>query len=341
MEERKKIIKIGALAVFAMVALYWGINFLRGNNLFSAEQEFYALYDKVDGLSPSSIVTMNGFKVGQVNEIHFTDDGSNRLVVQFSVGEKYKVPKNSYAYIYSSDIMGTKAIKLELKKDSLFHKSGDTLKSAIEGDLKDQVSMQMLPLKYKIEDLLGSTDSVLSVVQNIFNQQTRENLSKSFASVKNAIRNLENTTYTLDTFVTQQKTQMGNIIDNTASITQNLKNNNEKITQTLNNLSAFSDSLKNSDIKETIAETNAAVFKLNAILEKINSGEGTISQILNNDTLYTYIANVTINLNKLLRDIRKNPKRYVHFSAIDMGRTVYEIEKKDFKHKKENKKQEK
>lgn len=337
MEDKKKIIKIGILALSTLIALYWGVNYLSGNNLFSHEQEFYAIYNKVDGLTPSSIVSINGLKVGQVKDIYFKEDGSNKLMVIFSVGKQYKIAQNSIAYIYSADIMGTKAIKLELKKDSVFHVSGDTLNSGIEGDLKDQVSMQMLPLKYKIEDLLGSTDSVLAVVQNIFNKQTRENLSKSFASVKNTIKNLESTTSTLDTLMTNQKTKMGEIIGNTASVTANLKNNNEKITKTLSNLLAFTDSLSQSNIKQTIQKTNTSVSKLNEILEKMNSGEGTISQLLNNDTLYNYVVNVTVNLNKLLRDLRKNPKRYVHFSAVDMGRTVYKVEREE-KGKKANKK---
>lgn len=337
MEDKKKIIKIGILALSTLIALYWGVNYLSGNNLFSHEQEFYAIYNKVDGLTPSSIVSINGLKVGQVKDIYFKEDGSNKLIVIFSVGKQYKIAQNSIAYIYSADIMGTKAIKLELKKDTVFYVSGDTLNSGIEGDLKDQVSMQMLPLKYKIEDLLGSTDSVLAVVQNIFNKQTRENLSKSFASVKNTIKNLESTTSTLDTLMTNQKTKMGEIIGNTASVTANLKKNNEKITKTLSNLLAFTDSLSQSNIKQTIQKTNTSVSKLNEILEKMNSGEGTISQLLNNDTLYNYVVNVTVNLNKLLRDLRKNPKRYVHFSAVDMGRTVYKVEREE-KGKKANKK---
>ena len=196
----------------------------------------------------------------------------------------------------------------------------------------------MLPLKYKIEDLLGSTDSVLAVVQNIFNEQTRENLSKSFASIKNTIKNLQSATSTLDTFMTDQKTKMGEIIGNTASVTANLRNNNEKITKSLSNLMAFTDSLSQSDIKQTIQKTNTSVLKLNEILEKMNSGEGTISQLLNNDTLYNYVVNVTVNLNKLLRDLRKNPKRYVHFSAVDLGRTVYKVEKEEKDKKKSKKK---
>ncbi len=336
MENKKKFIKIGALVIFAFSALYWGVNYLRGNNLFSTEQEFFALYSKVDGLSPSSIVSINGFKVGQVNDIHFSPDGSNRLVVVFTIGEKYKIPKKSLAYIYSSDIMGTKAIKLEIKRDSLLYHSGDTLKSAIEGDFKDQVSMQMLPLKYKIEDLLGSTDSVLAVVQNIFNKQTRENLSKSFASVKTTIKNLENTTFTLDTFMTVQKSKMGSIISNTASITENFKNNNAKISNSMSNLEAFTDSLANSDLKKTITNANAAIIHMNAILKELNTGEGTAAQLLNNDTLYRYIINISLNLNRLLRDLRENPKRYVHFSAIDMGRSVYVVEKKKKEKKKKN-----
>jgi phospholipid/cholesterol/gamma-HCH transport system substrate-binding protein len=337
MGERKKYIKIGLLAIFVSVTLIWGINFLKGNNLFTKDQVFYAIYPKVDGLAPSSLVTINGFKVGQVSTIQFLPDNSGRLIVSFTIGEKYLIPKKTLASIYSSDIMGTKAIKLELSADTSYYHGNDTLSSAIEGDLKDQVSMQMMPLKYKIEDLLMSTDSVLAVVQNIFNEQTRENLSKSFASIKNTIKNLENTTYRLDEFSQNETSTVAAVLSNTASITENLKNNNAHISASLTNLEAFTDSLANSDIKAAIKNTNEAVAQLNTMLYKMNEGDGTMAQLLNNDTLYSYITNVTLNLNKLLRDLRENPKRYVHFSAIDMGRTVLVVDKEKKAKKQEEK----
>ncbi|MCK5537387.1 MAG: MCE family protein [Bacteroidales bacterium] len=327
MEERKKIIKIGVLAIFSFVVLYWGVNFLKGTNVLSKVHNFSAIYNKVDGLTASSVVTINGFKVGQVSQIYFLSDNTSRLMVKFIIGNQYKIPDNAIAYIYSSDIMGTKGIKLVYDADTVYYQDGDTLKSAIEGDLKDQVSVQMLPLKYKIESLLGSTDSVLAVVQNIFNEQTRENLSKSFESIKNTIKNLENTTFRLDSFAQNESSTLEDVMGNVESITANLKLNNDHITASLKNLESFTDSLANSDLKAAIDNANIAVAQLNSVLLKINEGEGTLSQLLNNDTLYTYITNVTLNLNKLIRDVKENPKRYVHFSAIDMGRTVLVVEK--------------
>jgi len=341
MEQRNKFIKIGTLALVAFVLLYWGVSFLKGNNIFTDEQQYYAFYDKVDGLSVSSVVTVNGFKVGQVNDIHFIPGGSGKLMVGFTMGGDFNVPLKSVAYIYSSDIMGTKGIKLVYSAEKSFHQSGDTLSSAIEGDLKDQVSMQMLPLKYKVEGLLLSMDSVLAVVQNIFNEQTRENLSQSFASIENTIRNLESTTYQLDFFAKKETGTIEGVLGNVEAITFNLKQSNDDISATLRNLEAFSDSLASSELKDAIQNTNLAVAQLNTMLLAINEGDGTLSQLINNDTLYTYITNVTLNLNRLLRDLRENPKRYVHFSAIDMGRTVLVVEKEKEEPKEKEKKKKK
>lgn len=315
--------KIGLVVIGAIVILIWGVSFLKGFNIFSSEQSFYASYKRVDGLKKSSYVTLKGFKVGQIKSIRFNNASAEQLVVQFSISEDFKLPKNTIAHIESSDIMGTKQIKLVPGNSKNILQPGDTLTGSIEGDLKEQVSMQMLPLKKKAEKLMSGVDSVLTVIQYIFNENTRDNLTRSFGSIEHTLKKLENASGTLDTIMTGQKSHLENIISNVDSITTNLKDNNKNVSSILRNFSSISDSLAGADIAQTINNAKLSLKHTNEILDKINSGKGSMGLLLNNDTLYMNLEAASNGLNNLLIDLKNNPKKYMHFSLFDTGKTVY------------------
>ncbi|RUT80008.1 MlaD family protein [Ancylomarina longa] len=329
---------IGLVVVGTVVILIWGVNFLKGFNMLSSEQIFYARYERVDGLKNSSPVTLRGFKIGQIRSIKFNTALANQLIVEFSISDEYKLPSNTIARIVSSDIMGTKEIKLIAGSSKQMLQSGDTIKGNIEGDLKEQVSMQMLPLKRKAEKLMASVDSALSVIQYVFNEKTRENLSQSFSSINTTIKSLEHTSGTLDTIVTGQKSHMENIIANVDSITGNLKDNNKNITKILTNFSTISDSLSGAEIAQTIIQAKQTLQNANQILDKINAGEGSIGMLINNDTLYMNLEAASNNLTNLLIDLKNNPKKYMHFSLFDTGKTVYLKAEKNKKKQNKDKK---
>ena len=244
-------VKVGFLVILTIGIAVWGFQFLKGKNLFESRSTYYVVYDRVDGMDESSPVLINGLKVGLVTDIRFLHDSLNRIIVKMLIDNEFKIPDSSIAEIYGADLMGSKAIRLNFSKiNTKYYKSGDTLFSKIEQDLKSQVSAQMLPLKTKAEELMLSIDSVMSVIQNIFNENTRDNLSKTFSSIKETIKNLERTSISLDTLMQNEKYVLARIFANIESITSNLKNNNEKIALIINNFSAISDSLQKANIKE-------------------------------------------------------------------------------------------
>ncbi len=336
--QRKTFIKIGIIGIISIVLLIWGINFLKGKSFFKDSNVFYVVYHQIDGLTLSSQVVMNGYAIGQVSDIYFDSEKSNSLLVTLEVSSDFFIPENSVAEIYSMDLMGTKAIRI-LRNDStqIAHVNGDTLSGTTEGDFKDQVNMQILPLKRKAEDLISSFDSVLVVIRTVFDENTRMNLSRSFSSISLTLANLERTTFTLDTLVSSEKSKLVAIFSNIESITQNLKNNNENLSHAIKNFSNISDSLAKADLAYTIAKTNSALAHVNDIVNKINNGEGSLALLLNNDTLYRNLDNASYHMNRLLRDIHENPKRYVRFSLIDLGRTKYVVAPDDDIRKKEKK----
>lgn len=294
---------------------------MKGKRFFKDPFYYYVIYNKIDGLELSSPVVINGMKVGKVREINFMPNRKGLLIVRFDLEKKFDIPDSTIAQIYSMDIMGTKAIQLSLGKSKKMHNVGDTLISSMELDLKDAVSAQVLPLKIKAEGLILAVDSILQVIKYIFNENTRDNMKQSFESIKLTVANLESTSKNLDTLVTSERGKLSRIFSNIESISFNLKTNNDKITNILNNFSSLSDTLVKSNIKNVILNADRILSKTNKIIEDINNGKGTIGMLINNDSLYRNLENASNNLNKLVFDINENPKRYVHFSIFDRGRT--------------------
>jgi len=334
---KSAITKIGILVISAIALLIWGVNFLKGKNIFKKEDTYYVIYKDVNGLSISNPVLISGYKVGQVSKIEYIQDTVESFRVSILVEDNYKIRKGSVAQIFSQDIMGSRAIRILMGKEEKFHSSKDTLISSVEGGLVEQVNLEIAPLKKKAESLISSLDSAIIIIREIFNKNTQESLRNTILSIQTTIQNLERSTFTLDTLMSAEKSKLAMIFSNVESITANLKNNNDKISQIINNFSKISDSIAKANIASTLAKADKALLQLNQTLNSINNGQGTVAQLLNNDTLYQNIENASYHMSRLMRDLHENPKRYLHFSVFDLGKTIYESEKEDKKSKKKKK----
>ena len=312
-----KEVKIGLIVIVGIGLFIYGFNFLKGSNLFNHEKTVYAVYTNVDGLLESAIVQLNGMKVGVVKSVDLIpNDKSGKILVIMSISDHVRMPKDSRARIISSDLLGSKAIRVELGSGNQIIRSGDTIKSEIEDDLKTTVDKRIAPLQKKAEGLISSIDSVMVVVQQVLNKQARENLVKSFESIKISIQTFERTSSRLDTLVATQQHKLSNIFSKVESITNNLANNNEKVTHILVNFESISDSLAKSKIRSTVNHANDALADVSLILDKINTGKGSIGMLVNNDSLYRKLDHSAQDLDLLLKDLKEHPKRYVHFSVF-------------------------
>ena len=311
--------KLALTALAAVFILIWGINFLKGSSLFESKSTFYGVYDSVEGLKVSSGVIYRGYQVGQVISIQFTGERFDRVLVKFSVDKGLELPSNTLAMIQSADLMGSKVVALVPGDSHVFAVSGDTLRSQVERGLMEQVSQQMLPLKQKAERLLGSLDSVMLIVQGLFNEETKKNLSNSFGSIDRTLRNLEGASGNLDTLIQGESARISSILQDVNSITGNLRNNNEEISNILGNVSAISDSLRQASLHQTLMSLDYILATTDSIVNKINRGEGTIGALLNDNDLYYNLNQVSENLNRLLVEFRYNPKRFINLSLIDFS----------------------
>jgi phospholipid/cholesterol/gamma-HCH transport system substrate-binding protein len=306
--------KVGILAAFALTLLVIGYNFLKGKDLFTSSNEFVAIYKNVNGIKVSNPVLYNGLAIGRVSDLEL--DSSGKIVAVFSINEDVNIPDNSIAKITSTDLLGSKAVELIIGDSKTYLEDGDTISSGIELSLAESVNSQVLPVKAKAEKLLSTMDSILISVQYILNPNFRSNIDKSFASIKRSIETLEVTTTRVDTFVKYQSARFKVISANVESITTNLKNNNQKITDILTNLDQITDSLAKSNILQTINNANKAIADVAVITQKINRGEGSMGLLINDKKLYENLNNSASDLDKLLLDIKQNPKRYISFSVF-------------------------
>lgn len=303
--------------IISLVLLVIGVTYLKGINLFANEKKFHAVYANVDGLGPSNPVVLNGLKIGQVKGVDFAPKGDGSIVVSFTIDKKeLNIPADSRAKIFSSDFFGSKAIDIVLGDSTAFATDGDTLISEIEIGLAEAVRKELAPLKQKTDELISGVDDIITNLNAVFNDDATQGLPKVFTSLQSTMENLEKTSIRLDETIAENQTTVGAIFKNVESITKNLSNNNEKLSNIISNFDAVSDSLAKVSFASTIAKADKALLSFAEITDKINKGEGSLAQLINNDTLHTSLLETNKEVQYLINDLYMNPWRYVHVSIF-------------------------
>ena len=308
-----KELKIGFVALLAIVALFIGVNYLKGLDVLNPSRKFYAKYENIGGLKVGSSVFVNGYQVGMVSNIDLLANENQQLLVTISIEKDFDIPKNSILKIVNQDLMGTKSINLILGDAASFAVDEDTLISGMEGSLQQEVSAQILPLKIKTEELIGSIDSVMTIITAILDKDARENLSNSLQSLDQTFLLMNQSMIKVNQIVDQNDERI-------SSIVKNLEANNDEITNILKNFSNISDDIAQSNIKNLLTSLSAAS-------KKINDSEGSLGMLINDKDLYLNLEKSSKELEALIKDIKANPKRYVSFSIIG-GSTPTQQEKK-------------
>ena len=317
MNRISKEFKSGFIFLLAIIFLVYGLKYLKGLNVFQTNKPYYAIYDDIDGLQIGSSIRLNGFNVGMVNNIILNSD--NNLVVTLNIDGLDNIPENSICKIVNQDLMGTKGVSLILGQSNSFANSGDTLLGRVENSLQDEVNAQILPLKNKAEGLIGSVDSLLTIVTAVLNKNTRNSLSNSIKSLDETFAILSKTMVKIDSMVYDNDARVSKVLSNLESITTNLNDSNSGIKPILYNLSSISDTLSN-------ANFGSLVNNINTISNNINSGSGSLTKLMNDEKLYNNLEKSTSELAELIEDIKNNPKRYVNFSIL--GGTNKSFEKR-------------
>lgn len=308
-----KELKVGVVFVLATAVLIWGLMYLKGLELLKTSRTFYAQYEDVNGLVAANPVIIKGLQVGQVKKVYFNPENPTKIIAELYILGDYPITKNSVARIVRASLLGAHQVELVIGDSKEMAQDEDTLVSALEEGFGEA---QLLPLKTKAENLISSFDSIAIIVKEVMNKETRDNLQASIRHIRETLANLSGITNNLDTLVGAEKKNLAGIIRNMESISGNLRNSNDKITNVISNFSDISDSLAKARIPMTIARVNTAVADLDSVLVKINRGEGSVGQLVNNEQLYKEIEKAARDLNLLLEDIKANPKKYLKFSVF-------------------------
>ncbi|QIL41999.1 MCE family protein [Pedobacter sp. HDW13] len=305
--------KVGILAAFAIALLIIGYNFLKGNSIFSNETTLFAKYTRVDGLTVSKPILINGYQIGRVAKLELQTDGT--IIATLSINSKYEIPENSIARLEGTDLLGSKAIVMSLGNSKKMAEDGYTLNANVEKGLMEQVQ----PVQKKAELIIGKMDSILSSVNSILNPNFQKNVDKSFNSIAGTLASLETTSKKVDGLVGSESARIEAIFKNVEGITANLNNNNKKISDILTNINTVTDKFAAANFKQTLDNANNAIADLQSVISGIKDGKGSLGLLLNDNKMYENLNNASKNLDALMIDLKANPKRYVHFSVFGGG----------------------
>lgn len=312
----RKEVTIGLSFAGTIILFIWGFNFLKGTDLFSPKREFFALYNNVGGLVVSNPVVISGVKVGTISSVKFHPGDNGLVVVKMLLTTDFPIPSDSRAKIYSSDLMGSKAVEIVLGGNAALAVSGDTLTGEIATGLTDQLVSELVPLKDRAEAMMVHADSVLVALNNVLTPSSQEKLRHTLVSLDKTMIQVEGMTTRLNTILGNQQLSIEGILKNTESFTANLKANNQNITKLIANLERVSDSLASAPLGRTLNELEGTVARANLLLKGIEEGQGTAGQLLKSDSLYKALNRSALNLEVLLKDLKENPERYVKFSLF-------------------------
>jgi len=311
--KNKNEIKTGFLVVIGIGLFIFGFSYLKSNDIFVGDRTFYAVYDDVEGVVNGTPVTVNGFPVGSIQDISFFKN--NNLLVKFRIENDLSFSINSIAQIYEAGLIGGKALAIIPANDnSRIAVSKDTLKSSVAPGLTELVNDKLTPLQENIEAMILSANEVLGKVSLIFDDSTRTNLKTSVSDFTETIRDLKETSAMIKSVIKSNKLNIDQTIDNVLDISTNFS----KISKTINQ----------SELDLIISNFKIFSNDLALILEKINDSNGTISKLIENDTLFQNLNNASKSIDLLLEDIRLNPKRYIHFSIFGKKDKVYQSKSK-------------
>lgn len=296
---------IGISVAAMLLILIFGINYLKGINLFKASNYYYASYTNVAGLAQSAPVTINGYKVGLVREIDYEYNNPGHVRVEMSLDKKLRVPKDTKAVLVC-DMLGTATIQLQMANSTDFHDVGDVLVGETAPGLLDGVQKDVMPslgaVMTKIDSLLTSLNYIVSnpALVNSVNR-----LDDIMAHVETSSANLDKTLASMPLIATDA----GVTMKNATEISKNLQ-------AISSDLSVVSSQLKNMPIDSTLTNVYQITESLESMTKQLNSTNSSLGLLLNDRGLYDNLNGSAASLDSLLRDVKKNPKRYISIKLL-------------------------
>ena len=299
-----KEIKVGLLAVVTLAMLYFGFRFLKGSDFFSSTKKYQVIYDNIDGLVASNPVRINGLSVGQVKAIKILQDQGNKMLVTLELQKDILVTTGTEAILSDDGLLGGKEIQLSIKSGRPELEDGGMLVSAKETGLTSLIREKTLPV-------LNNVDSLTYQLNRVVGQfdQTGAVLKQTLQSASTGMRTLELT-------VNENRAGLRATLANVNNLAKSLNETERQLNPILAKADNLVDSLQGLQLKQTLLTVNKTVGSLQQLLADINNGQGSLGKLTSDEALYHNVNATTMSLERLLRDLRENPRRYVHFSLF-------------------------
>jgi len=310
-----KELKIGFVVILIIIIFIWGFNFLNGQDIFQpSKRQFYVEYNNVGGLTEASSVFINGLKVGGVENIDFNTnpDKKGEILVKFSMNNNFQFSKKSIVKIYSPNPLSGSNLVLLPSNEGEKAESGDYLTGEVEEGLFSSLGARLDPIQIKLERVLVTADNLFNNINNVLDKKTVNSVKNSVLEIEQTITDVRKTIASLNSLVDSNAKGLNETLKNTNQITQNL--------------SKVTDTLANANLGEIIRKTQYSLTSVNKILDGINNGNGTAGKLLNDDELYKNLTAMSQEMEELLRDLKLNPKRFVHFSLFGKKPAPYKPE---------------
>jgi phospholipid/cholesterol/gamma-HCH transport system substrate-binding protein len=302
-------IKTAILVIASILLFIWGYSFLKGRELFSSYQTFYAEYESVEGLGKSAPVTLNGLVIGKVTLISINQN-TGRLMVEMQVKTDFPISKSSIATLYEPGFIGGKQIAIEPNfQDKLLAEDGQLLQSGVRLGLTESIGNKLGPIQEKLEKIMTNADVLITGINNVLDKKTQEDLKISLSELSQTMTQFRKASTSINVILDENKTQIKGVVTNFNKIS--------------GDFAQISDSIKKADLGKTVKELNATIAKVNGIMKGLDSGKGTMGKLLNDDALYSNLEKTSKELELLLQDVRLYPTRYVNISLFGKKNKPY------------------
>jgi phospholipid/cholesterol/gamma-HCH transport system substrate-binding protein len=308
-------VKVGLLAIAAIVVLVIGFNFLKGSSVFSKPYTLFARFTNIGALEKSNQVKINGLTVGTVFDFKAADKEVNSIIVEIHLDKGIAIPDSSIAYIDGA-VLGSAFINIDKGPKRTYLQSGDTISTKLELSLMSDIKAQVAPTIMRLNETFDSLKLTIGGLNSLFDPRTKSNL-------RTLIANLTISSAQLSQLMDAQSGALAQSLGNMNLVTGNLARNNDAITSSIRNVEVTTSRLANANIEGTVAALQGTINELKSTISHFNTNTGTLGLLMNDRVLYDKLDNTTNRLNQaglsleiLLDDVRLHPKRYLNFSVF-------------------------
>lgn len=306
-----KEIKAGLIALLAIAGFVVLFQFMKGKSLFTTDNIFYAKFDNVEGLEASNPVSINGLKVGQVDQIvPVTEkDGKIHFVVKVTVDDEFQFAKKSTLEIFEPGLMSGKQMRVNLAYGNPMAKDGDTLAGAFTLSMMNNISSQVGPVKDQLQIVLKRVDSLANNANQILNDQNKAEIKALLQNLNRTVASFEGTSRQTNALLANNDPRVQQVLDNANLATISARTAIDKYGRVAEQVDV-------QKLNNTIDKLSLTADKLNGVISGIQNGEGSLGKLTKDEELYRNLNESSQNLNKLILDLKENPKRYLNFSVF-------------------------